>query len=43
MILRNKLTQETLNISYFEFRKRFVRELQIAFEIYHQTQLNKHS
>ncbi len=30
MILRNKLTKETLNISYSEFRKRFARELQVA-------------
>ena len=43
MILRNKLTKETLNISYFEFRKRFARELQLAFESYRQTQLNKYS
>ena len=43
MILRNKLTQETLNISYSEFRKRFARELQVAFESYRQTQLNKYS
>ena len=43
MILRNKLTKETLNISYFEFMKRFVKELQLAFESYRQTQLNKYS
>ena len=43
MILNNKLTKETLNISYFEFRKRFVKELQLAFESYRQTQLNKYS
>ena len=43
MILRNKLTQETLNISYSEFRKHFARELQVAFESYRQTQLNKYS
>ena len=43
MILKNKLTKETLNISYFEFRKRFVKELQLAFESYRQTQLNKYS
>ena len=41
MKVRNKLTQETLNISYSEFRKRFARELQVAFESYRQTQLNK--
>lgn len=43
MILRNKLTKETLNISYSEFRKRFARELQVAFENYRQSQLNKYS
>lgn len=43
MILKNKLTKKTLNISYFEFRKRFVKELQLAFESYRQTQLNKYS
>lgn len=43
MILKNKLTKETLNISYSEFRKRFARELQLAFESYRQTQLNKYS
>lgn len=43
MILRNKLTKETLNISYSEFRKRFAREIQLAFESYRQTQLNKYS
>lgn len=43
MILRNKLTQKTLNISYSEFRKRFAREIQLAFESYRQTQLNKYS
>ena len=43
MILKNKLTKETLNISYSKFRKRFARELQLAFESYRQTQLNKYS
>ena len=43
MKVKNKLTQETLNISYSEFRKRFTRELQIAFASYRQTQLNKYS
>ena len=43
MILKNKLTKETLNISYSEFRKRFARKLQLAFESYRQTQLNKYS
>lgn len=43
MILKNKLTKETLNISYSEFRKHFARELQLAFESHSQTQLNKYS
>lgn len=37
MLLKNKLTQKALNIFYSEFRKRFERELQIAFENYRQT------
>ena len=32
MILRNKLTKETLNINYADFRKRFAKELQTAFD-----------
>ena len=43
MILKHKLTKETLTISYSEFRKCFARELQLAFESYRQTQLNKYS
>ena len=43
MILKNKLTKETLNIPYFEFRKRFVKEVHDAFESYRKTQLNKYS
>ncbi len=43
MILRNKLTQETLNIFYSEFRKQFAIELQVSFKSYCQTQLNKYS
>ena len=43
MILKHKLTKETLNISYSEFSKRFAKELQVAFESYRQTQLNKYS
>lgn len=42
MILKNKLTKETLNISYCEFRKKFSKEIQVAFESYRQTQLNKY-
>ena len=43
MILRNKLTKETLNIPYSEFRKKFAKEIQDAFESYRKTQLNKYS
>ncbi len=43
MILKNKLTRETLEITYPEFRKKFAKELQTAFECYRKTQLNKYS
>jgi hypothetical protein len=43
MILKNKLTRETLEINYSEFRKRFAKEIQDAFESYRKTQLNKYS
>ena len=43
MILKNKLTKETLDIPYSEFRKNFVKEIQDAFESYCKTQLNKYS
>lgn len=43
MILKNKLTRNTLEITYPEFRKRFTKEIQNAFESYRQTQLNKYS
>ena len=43
MILKNKLTKETLDIPYSEFRKKFAKEIQDAFESYRQTQLNKYS
>lgn len=39
----NKLTKKTLSVFYSEFRKRFARKLQLAFESYRQTQLNKYS
>ena len=38
MILKNKLTRETLEITYPEFRKKFAKELQTAFESYRRTQ-----
>ena len=43
MILKNKLTKESLNITYPEFRKIFAKEIQDAFENYRKTQLNKYS
>ena len=42
MILRNKRTLEKLETSYFDFRKKFAKEIQVAFESYRQTQLNKY-
>ena len=43
MIIKNKLTRETLNISYSEFRTKFARKINVAFEGYRKTQLNKYS
>lgn len=43
MILKNRGTRETLEIEYSEFRKKFAKEIQIAFESYRKTQLNKYS
>ncbi len=43
MILKNKLTRETLEITYPEFRKKFAKELQTAIESYRRTQLNRYS
>lgn len=39
----NKLTKETLDIPYSEFRKKFAKEIQDAIESYRKTQLNKYS
>ncbi len=41
MILKNKRTRETLEIEYSEFRKKFAKEIQIAFESFRKTELNK--
>lgn len=38
-----KLTKETLDIPYSEFRKKFAKEIQDAIESYRKTQLNKYS
>jgi len=43
MILKHKFTRETIEITYPEFRKRFSKEIQDAFESYRQTQLNKYA
>ena len=41
MILKNKLTKETLDIPYSEFRKNFAKEIQMALESFNKTQNNK--
>ena len=41
MILKNKRTRETLEIEYSEFRKKFAKEIQIAFESFRKPELNK--
>ena len=41
MILKNKLTKEILEIPYSEFRKKFAKEIQNAFESFKKTELNK--
>ena len=43
MILKNKRTRETLNITLPEFKIRFAKEIKRAFESYRKTQLNKYS
>lgn len=42
MILKNKSTLEKLEISYFDFKKNFSKEIQVVFDSYRQTQLNKY-
>ncbi len=41
MKLKNKLTKETLELSYQEFCKKFSNEIQVAFENYKQTAIAK--
>ena len=41
MILKNKLTKKTLDIPYSKFRKKFAKEIQIAFGNFKKTELNK--
>ena len=43
MIIKNTLTGEILNIPYFEFRTKLASEINVAFESYRETQLNKYS
>ncbi len=41
MILKNKLTKETLDIPDSEFRKKFAKDIQVAFDSFRKTELNK--
>ena len=41
MKVKNKLTKETIEISYSEFKIRFAKEIQIALESYTKTENNK--
>ena len=41
MKVKNKLTKETLEIPYSEFRTKFAKEIQTAFESFKRTELNK--
>ena len=41
MILKNKSTKEILKITYPEFRKKFAKEIEDAFQNFRQTELNK--
>lgn len=41
MIIKNKRTNEILEISYSEFRKKFVNEIEESFQSFKQTELGK--
>lgn len=41
MILKNRRTRETLEMKYPEFRIKLTKEIQIAFESFRETELNK--
>ena len=41
MILKNRRTRKTLEIEYSEFRKKFAKEIQTAFDSFRKTELNK--
>lgn len=43
VVIKNKLTKETLELTYLEFREKFVKEIYDVFKSYHKTQLNKYS
>ena len=42
MIIANRNSKERIDISYSDFRVKFKKEIQNAFESYRQTQLNKY-
>lgn len=41
MILKNRHTCEKLKLTYSEFRQKFAKEIQVAYESYRHTELNK--
>ena len=41
MILKNRRTREIIELTYSEFRKKFAKEIQDAFESFRRTELNK--
>ena len=41
MKVKNKRTRDTLEIEYSEFRRKFAKEIQVAFESFRKTELNK--
>ena len=43
MILKNKQTQESIQLSDTEFKTKFAKEIQVALESYIQTENNKPS
>ena len=41
MILKNRRTREILEMKYPEFREKFAKEIQVAFDSFRKTELNK--
>lgn len=41
MILKNRRTRENIEIEYPKFRKKFAKEIQVAYESFRKTELNK--